>query len=165
MKKDVRKLTLVSLFTAIIFIVTRFVQIPIPLGYATISNAIIVFCCIFIEGKHAVFAASIGSALADLISFPIYTIPTIILKGLMPIIFGMIIKLPIKKIYLKYLIAGSVVMLVPVAGYTIVGCILYGTKAGVLQIPGLSIEYVINVFISVFLINTGLRMKKSIYRN
>lgn len=145
MKFTTKELTLSSVFAAMIFIVTRFIQIPIPLGYFNIGNCVILMGCVLLPNPCGIFAGAIGSALADLTSYPEYTIPTLIIKALFPLVYYKLCKLPIKNTFAQRIVAGYVATLIPLFGYTLTGCILYGSVvAGVAQFPGLFLEYVAN---------------------
>lgn len=139
---------LTAIFAALTFAVTRFIQIPIPLGYFNIGNSVILtFCCI-IPMPYGIIVGSIGSALADLLSYPVYTIPTLIIKALMPLVFYLIMKAKFIKPFPRKIIAFSISTLIPLAGYTVVGGFLYGGLiAGLAQLPGLALEYAANIVI------------------
>ena len=97
---------------------------------------------------YGVIAGSVGSALADLTSFPVYTLPTLVIKALMPFLFYVLQKVPIKKIYWKNVVIFSIVTLIPLFGYTATGCVLYGGfVAGLAQFPGLLLEYAANIIV------------------
>ena len=135
--------------TAIIFAVTRIIQIPIPLGYLNIGNAVILFSCLLLPKTYGIFAGSIGSAIADLTSFPAYTIPTLIIKALMPLVFYLVHgKNKEKKAF--RIIAAAIATLIPLVGYTITGMLLYGSfYMGLSQLPGLLVEYAGNLVLFV----------------
>lgn len=144
----VKNLSFCALFMALTFVITRFIQIPIPLGYFNIGNSVILLGCLFMPMPYGVIAGSVGSALADLTSFPVYTLPTLAIKTLMPFLFYVLQKLPIKKIYWKNVLIFSIVTLIPLFGYTATGCVLYGGfVAGLAQFPGLFLEYVANIIV------------------
>lgn len=141
-----KKLCLASVFTAIVCLITRFIQIPIPLGYFNIGNCVILTFSFLMPAPYGILIGSIGSALADLLSFPVWALPTLIIKALMPLAYYGLCKIIRTKEYVKNVIAASIAMLIPFAGYTFVGAIIYGSLAvGLSQIPGLALEYVANV--------------------
>lgn len=163
MKTNIKKVTTISLFIAIIFIITRFIQIPIPLGYLCLSNAFILLGAILVGFPYGIIIGAVGSSLADLVSFPVYTVPTLIIKGLMPLVFYLCCKVPIKNKYARYFTSGCISMLIPVIGYVITGSFLYGgLEEGLLALPGLIIEYVVNCILFVPLINISFRLKKEL---
>ena len=96
MNENIKRLCLSSMFAALTFAVTRFIQIPIPLGYLNFGNCIILLGCCFLPCRYAAAAGALGSALADLTSFPIYTVPTLIIKAVMPLAFFALLKVPVK---------------------------------------------------------------------
>lgn len=134
-----------AVFTALVFLITRFIQIPIPLGYFNVGNCfILIFCCI-LPAPYGIIAGSFGSALADLLSYPVYTVPTLIIKALMPIVFYLFLK---KQTTVKAFLGAYLSMLIPFIGYSLVGMVLYGgIAAGMAQVPGLALEYVANCVI------------------
>jgi len=160
MKITTKQICLTAVAAAFTFVVTRFIQIPIPLGYFNIGNSIILSFCLLLPLPCGVGAAAIGSALADLTSYPVYTIPTLVIKAIFPLLYYLLVRLPIKNNYLKNLFAASVSTLIPLFGYTLTGCILYGFAAGVAQFPGLLLEYVANLAIFAALIVPLGRVKK-----
>ena len=83
-KNKVRTRCLTAVFMALTFVVTRFIQIPIPLGYFNIGNSIILIGCMFVSMPYGISIGGIASALADLTSYPVYAIPKLIIKSLMP---------------------------------------------------------------------------------
>ncbi len=146
MKSNTEQLTRTALFAAVIFLTTRYIQIPIPLGYVNPGNGLILFSCLFLSMPQAALAGGIGSALADLASgYPIWAIPTLLIKGCMPLLF-MVLRRLIHTANLWMLIpSAAIALLVPVVGYTFTGAILYGSLgAGLAQVPGLLAEMAAN---------------------
>ena len=159
MNKQVKYISFSSLFAALIFVITRFIQIPIPLGYLNFGNCLILLCCCLLPGRYAVAASAFGSALADFTSFPVYTLPTLLIKSVFPVVFIAMLKIRLKNDYLRHIIAAAVSSIIPLTGYTVTGMILYGGfAAGLAQVPGLATEYVANLIIfSVMLTQTVKR--------
>ena len=140
-----KKLCQAAVMTAFVFVVTRFIQIPIPLGYFNVGNTVIIIGCMLMESPYGILFGSLGSALADLTSYPAYTIPTLIIKALMPLVFYAIMGKR-KKTDLKMALAAAIATLIPLAGYTLTGGILYGNLySGLAQLPGLLLEYGANL--------------------
>lgn len=160
MNENIKRLCLSSMFAALTFAVTRFIQIPIPLGYLNFGNCIILLGCCFLPCRYAAAAGALGSALADLTSFPIYTVPTLIIKAVMPLAFFALLKAPVKNNYLKHIIAAAVSTLVPLAGYTAAGAVFYGGfAAGLAQVPGLVAEYFANLALFALMLIQVIRRK------
>ena len=148
-----------AIMMAAVFVVTRFIQIPIPLGYFNIGNCVILLFCIMIDSPYGILGGSIGSALADLTSYPVYTMPTLLIKALMPIVFYMIVGKQKNKS--AYVLATAVSTLIPLFGYTLTGAVLAGSfSAGLMQFPGLLLEYVANLMIFAVLYTPVLAISK-----
>jgi len=147
MNEKTRNITSAALMAAAVFVVTRFIQVPIPLGYFNIGNAVILIFCLFTGSPWGIAASSVGSGLADLVSYPVYTIPTLIIKALMPALYYFIReKLGDRKF--APVTAAAISTLIPLFGYTVTGGILYGGfAAGLAQFPGLLVEYAANLII------------------
>ncbi len=162
MKITTKELTITAVLAALVFAVTYLIQIPIPVGYFNIGNSIILLGCLLVPMPQGTFAGSIGSALADLVSYPIYTIPTLVIKALMPVVFYLISKIPSKKFRL-YIPAVAVSTLIPLVGYTVTGCFISGSlMTGLAQFPGLLIEYVANLVIFILLYRPMLQLSKKL---
>ncbi len=143
-----KRLCIAAVFTALVFIITRFIQIPIPLGYFNIGNSVILLGCLLVPNPYGIAIGSLGSALADLTSFPAYAFPTLVIKALMPAVFYAVYKTQIKNNHLRGLIAAAIATVIPLIGYTITGMILYGSfYSGLAQVPGLIAEYAANLVI------------------
>ncbi len=144
-KNKIKYICLTGVFAALVCVVTLFIQIPIPLGYFNIGNCVILTFCCLLPSPYGIILGSVGSALADLLSYPVWSVPTLIIKALMPLLFYAMRKIPFKSKYVATIIAGIVSMLIPFAGYTFIGAIIYGSLAtGLAQVPGLALEYAAN---------------------
>lgn len=162
MKVSTKELSIGAVFTALVFVVTRSIQIPIPLGYLNIGNTIILMGCLMLPTSLGVFAGSVGSALADLTSFPVYTLPTLIIKAVFPLLFYMICKRGGRNARTR-MIAAAVSTLIPLFGYTITGGIIYGSIiTGLAQFPGLLVEYVANLVLFAVVAVPVTRIAKAI---
>ena len=114
-----KDLTLTAIMSAFVFLATFIPKIPIPLGYAHLGDAAIFLAVIFCGRKIGILSGVIGSALADFLSgFPIWILPTILIKALEAEIFYKLRE----KNFLAALIMASLAM---TTGYTIFGAILY----------------------------------------
>jgi len=77
-------------FTVLVMVTTLLIRIPVPGGgYFNFGDVIIVFCGLYAGKKAGMIAGGIGSALADLIGFPIFAPITLIAKGLLGLFAGM----------------------------------------------------------------------------
>ena len=88
--KKLVKLSFAGLFAAMITVFIYLVHIPYGnTGYVHLGDTIIFLCASLLGEPYAALASMIGGGLADLISgFPIYIIPTMIIKGLIALTFS-----------------------------------------------------------------------------
>ena len=140
-----------GVLAAVTFAVTRFLQVPIPLGYFNVGNTAILLSSLFLPPFYAAFVGGVGSALADLTSYPVYTLPTLLIKGLMPILFLWIAARGRGKRW-SMILGAALSTLLPLLGYTVTGMLLYGGfAAGLAQFPGLLLEYAANLALFILL--------------
>lgn len=88
--KRLLKLTYTALFTAIVFILTYLVKIPVPYGYIHLGDTGIYAASILLGPFGGAFAGGIGAALADIAGgYAYWALPTVIIKALMGIVVGL----------------------------------------------------------------------------
>lgn len=151
-----KEICVTAVMVTFVFIMTIVPRIPIPLGYAHLGDAAI-FCAIYFVGrKEGVIAGCIGSAMADFFGgFPIWILPTLLIKFLMAETFWIFVKRHAKqnKSFSSAVILGLIfALLVMTAGYTLFGALLYGSlEVGLMSAPGLLIESVVNAIAFYFL--------------
>lgn len=132
--KKTRLLALGGIMAALVAAFTN-IQVPLPSnhGYLNLGDAMI-FASAFIlpEYLYCAAAAGIGSALVDLVIFPIYAPATFIIKAMLALFAVIGVKktnrTPIT--ILSFMLAA---LIVPV-GYFIYECILYGVGIGAANI-------------------------------
>lgn len=127
MNNRVKQLVMTGLFAAIICVTTLFLHIVIPFsqqgGYIHIGDTFIYIAASVLPLPFAMLAGAIGAGLADLISAPLYLIPTIIIKSLMAACFtncGQ--KMLCKRNVIATILAG----LICIVGYYIAEVIMSG---------------------------------------
>ncbi|HEX2944780.1 MAG TPA: ECF transporter S component [Clostridia bacterium] len=89
----VRKLVLGGLFIALVFLATYFTRIPTPLpgGYFTLGDAVIMLAAVFIGPFGGMIAGGIGSAFADMAASALIFAPiTLVVKGIEGLAVGLI---------------------------------------------------------------------------
>ena len=153
-RPSVKRMAAGAVGIALVFVSTRILQFPIPLGYAHLGNAMILILSVYFGPGVGMAAGGLGSALADLTSFPQWTLPTLIIKTLMGLICGAVAGPPPKSSQeakarrgrrFAACVAATAEM---VLGYTLSGAVLYGSMAtGLLQVPGLTAEGVVGLLI------------------
>lgn len=148
-----KTICITAVLAAFVFIMTYVPKIPIPLGYAHLGDAVIYLLFLFIGRRQAGLAASVGSAFADLIGgFPIWIIPTLIIKWIMvEAVFWVIRPGASKTVFFsaRTVAAFALSSIWMVIGYTASGAILYGSlAAGLTMVPGLIGEGLVNMAVA-----------------
>ncbi len=133
-----RTLALTGVMTAIIFILTRAVQIPTPIsGYVHLGDAGVLFTSFAFGPVVGTIAGALGTALADLTSPYAQWAPfTLIIHGLMGLVAGMIGhgEGTFWRLLLGCVLAGVIL----IVGYFIAGLILAGMQAALEIAPNLA---------------------------
>lgn len=79
----VKQMVLAALFAAVITLATAYLfHIPIPTGYIHLGDTLIYLAACLLPLPYAIAAASIGAGLADLLTYPMWVLPTVIIKAL-----------------------------------------------------------------------------------
>lgn len=82
------KMVLSAMFTAMIFVLTKFVSVPVASGYVHLGDALVYIVASVLGGPWALFSAAIGGALADAVSgWMSYAPATLIIKTLIALPF------------------------------------------------------------------------------
>ena len=103
----VRELCLAAVMAAVVFLATFVPRIPIPLGYAHLGDAAIFLMVLFLGRRETLIAACFGSALSDLLGgFPLWIVPTLIIKYFMADIAWRVIRPDQKRASLARLVVG-----------------------------------------------------------
>lgn len=81
---NLRRLVVAALFAAAITVMTAYVlHIPIPTGgYVHLGDALIYTAACLLPAPYAICAAVVGAGLADLLTAPMWVLPTVIIKAL-----------------------------------------------------------------------------------
>lgn len=125
--RHIRILATSGVLAAAIFLLTAFVRVPLPAGYLHLGDVGVFLAGLLLPAGYAALSAGVGSALADLIGFPVYTPVTFTVKGLTALVFGLLWrKLSGKLRWLAFLS----VLIIPL-GYLVFELILYRSFAWV----------------------------------
>ena len=117
-RKHLRKIAFAGVFAAFIFLGTE-IHVPTAIGHVNLGDLIILVSS-YILGPFAAIPAAIGSALADLLAgYAQYVAPTFMIKGLMGLVAGLIMRRkPHDKVSLpRKLIAAVTAEAIMIAGY------------------------------------------------
>ena len=88
--KKLRAMVTAAVFAAAITVVTAyFLHIPIPgtSGYIHLGDTLIYLAACLLPAPYAIFAASVGAGLADLLTAPVWALPTVIIKAVVALQF------------------------------------------------------------------------------
>lgn len=150
-----QELVFTALMTALVFVATYLPHIPIPLGYAHLGDAVIFLLALLAPRRAALFAACIGSALADLLGgFALWIVPTLVIKFVMAEIVYRIGRrgdaiVPRASIIAALLLSS----LWMAAAYTLAGAVLYASMSAALaSTPGLIMEGLVNSVLALLLL-------------
>ena len=82
--KKLRLLCLAALFAGAIAVTTAYLlHIPIPTGgYIHLGDALIYLAACLLPAPYAVGAAMVGAGLADLLTAPLWVVPTLLIKAM-----------------------------------------------------------------------------------
>ena len=162
MRTKTQKITASALLAALIFIATRFIQIPMPaVGYVNAGDGIVILAGWMLSPGYAFLAAGVGSALADVLSpYVIYAPATFFIKGIMAVLVALIFKAFKNKNTVVPSIAGSILAeIIMIGGYFLYEGILYGFKTAILSVPFNSIQGGVAVIIGIVLVNVMSKIK------
>ena len=134
-QKTVVQISLMAVMSALVIVGTMVVQIPNGMGgYFNVGEVMIFVAALTFNPLIGGVAGGLGSSLADLfLGYPVFALPTLIIKGLEGLIAGFISN---KKNHyrdiLAVLIAGSEMVI----GYFLIEIYLWGFAGALLEIPG-----------------------------
>lgn len=162
--KHTKKLVLAALFAALTFCATFVIKIPtVTGGYVNLGDSFVLTSAWVLGPVWGTAAAAIGSALSDLLGgYPVYILPTFIIKGLMALAaYGMFKLISIKKTYISRVIGAIVAEIIMVGGYylcesTFLG---YGFVGALASVPGNAVQALFGIISSVIITEILLNIK------
>lgn len=90
MNKNLKKITLTGVFSAMIFVLTMFVKVTVPSGYVHFGDAMIYVCAVLLGSPWAMIAGALGEGLADVAGgFAMYAPATVIIKVIIAFLFSL----------------------------------------------------------------------------
>ncbi|MBQ8981781.1 MAG: ECF transporter S component [Eubacterium sp.] len=135
MNKNLKKITLTGVFSAMIFVLTMFVKVTVPSGYVHFGDAMIYVCAVLLGSPWAMIAGALGEGLADVAGgFAMYAPATVIIKVIIAFLFSLC-KNENKLLTVKSGIMTLPAALVTVGGYFAADMIIDKSYAFV-DIPG-----------------------------
>ena len=158
-KINVKQLTLCGVLAALVFVLTYFPKVPVPVtgGYVHLGDGAI-FLAALLLGPLGIPAAAIGSGLADLIGgYMLYVIPTVIIKGLVALVGWKLYK---KGSWVSAVVAFVLAEAVMVLGYFVFECFTSGTPAAAAAILPNVVQGVAGVVLGLICVAVTPRMEK-----
>ena len=158
-KINVKQLTLCGVLAALVFVLTYFPKVPVPVtgGYVHLGDGAI-FLAALLLGPLGIPAAAIGSGLADLIGgYMLYVIPTVIIKGLVALVGCKLYK---KGSWVSAVVAFVLAEAVMVLGYFVFECFTSGAPAAAAAILPNVVQGVAGVVLGLICVAVTPRMEK-----
>jgi len=85
------QISLMAVMTALVAVGTLVIRIPNPMGgYFNVGDVMIFVSALTFNPIIGCFAGGVGSAISDAIGFPVFVIPTLIIKGIEGFLAGLI---------------------------------------------------------------------------
>ena len=173
-KKSIRYVAYLAVFTALTFVATVLITIPMISasgGYINFGDTIIFVASAILGPIGGLVCGGLGSMIADLVFAPSYALITLIVKGLEGLIAGLLIQF-IRKFtsqlkwsdYVAFIVGFIVAGLEMVLGYYIGGGILlgimeenmtYGFEISLVDVPSNFIQFGVSVAVG-YAISLGL---------
>lgn len=150
---NVKSLCFTGIMAALVFIFTFTFKIPSITGYMHLGDCFIFLAIAILGTKRGAIAGSIGAALADLVGgYAIWILPTFIIKFIMALICGYIAEKLIKNKTWGFIVGAIAGGAFQICGYTLTRVFVYDKAAAIASLPGLSVQTISGVVISVILI-------------
>ena len=134
-RNNVIRLTLIIVMTALTAVGTLFIRIPNPMGgYFNLGDVMVFVSALTFGPIVGGLAGGIGSAIADMIGFPLFAIPTLLIKGLEGFIAGFLTN---KKQVYRDVLAVIVAGVEMVFGYFVIEWLILpiGLGGAIAEIP------------------------------
>ena len=133
-KATLIQISLWGVMAALVCVATLLIRIPNPMGgYFNVGDVMIFVSALTFGSIVGGVAGGLGSSLADLIGFPGFAIPTLVIKGLEGFLAGLVTN---KKSIFRDILAVIVAGVEMIAGYFVVESYLWGVGGALLEIPG-----------------------------
>jgi uncharacterized membrane protein len=128
------QISLTAIMSALVAVGTLIVRIPNPMGgYFNVGDVMIIVAALTFNPLVGGIAGGVGSSIADIIGFPLFAIPTLIIKGLEGLIASLISNK--KNVYydvLAVFLAGTEMVI----GYFLVEVQLWGVSGALAEVLG-----------------------------
>jgi uncharacterized membrane protein len=132
-QKAVIQLSLMMVMSALVAVGTLLIRIPNPMGgYFNVGDVMIFVAALTFNPLIGGVAGGLGSAIADIIGFPVFALPTLVIKGLEGLVASLITNK--KNVYRDVLavVAAGTEMII---GYFLVEVYLWGLGGALGEVP------------------------------
>ncbi len=146
-------LAISAVFTALICIFTMFIQIrifPTEGGMVHIGNVPLFFVAAYFGGRTGAVSGGLGMCLSDLLTgWTLYAPATLIVVGIMGLVFGRIVDR--KPTVLRLTAASAAVLAIKLAGYYLfeAAFVYHNVAAPVVNVPGNTIQILTGALVAV----------------
>jgi uncharacterized membrane protein len=132
-EKTALLIALIVVMTALVAVGTLIVRIPNPMGgYFNVGDVMIFVAALTFSPLIGGAAGGLGSAIADIIGFPLFAIPTLVIKGLEGLIAGLVTnKKSVNRDVIAVVTAGTEM----IVGYFLVEVYLWGVGGALAEVP------------------------------
>ena len=125
--------SLIAVMSALVTVGTLIVRIPNPMGgYFNVGDVMIFVAALTFNPLIGSVAGGLGSAIADVIGFPIFAVPTLIIKGFEGLLASLITD---KKNVYRDIFAVVVAGIEMVTGYFLIEFYLWGLGGALAEVP------------------------------
>jgi len=146
-QKAVIQISLMAVMSALVAVGTLIVRIPNPMGgYFNVGDVMIFVTALTFNPIIGGVAGGLGSAIADMIGFPLFAVPTLVIKGLEGLFASLISDK--KRVYrdvLAVVVAGTVMVL----GYFLVELYLWGIGGALAEVPANIVQIAIGGLVGI----------------
>lgn len=143
------QISLIAAMSALVTVATLFVRIPNPVGgYFNFGDVAIFAVALTFNPLVGGLAGGIGSAIADFIGFPLFVIPTLVIKGTEGMLASFVSdKKRLFRDVLATVIAGAEMIL----GYFFVEAYIlqWGVESALVELPGNIAQIVIGALVGI----------------
>lgn len=157
MKNDLKKVVMTALFAALTCAATLSIRIPTPGtgGYIHPGDALVILSGVILGPAYGFLAGGIGSALSDLLGgYFLYVPITLIIKGLVALVCGLVYQKLYKNAKLRYpavAIGGAADIVLVAGGYCLCESFIYGFAGALASVPANLIQGISGLIIAMVL--------------
>jgi len=146
-QKAVIHISLIVVMSAMVAVATHIIRIPNPMGgYFNVGDVMIFVAALTFGPLVGGAAGGLGSAIADIIGFPSFAIPTLVIKGLEGLLAGLITnKKSVYRDVLAVVVAGTEMVI----GYFLVEFYLWGLGGALVEVPANIVQIAIGGLVGI----------------